>query len=70
MIPLRLQEKYLPDGWLGIMMGTKLWFDFSREENIDIHIPNLIREIGDRGKLSVVDPDLVGEYTFVFYHAF
>eukprot|EP00457_Paulinella_chromatophora_P002851 gb/GEZN01002856.1/.p1 GENE.gb/GEZN01002856.1/~~gb/GEZN01002856.1/.p1 ORF type:complete len:641 (-),score=123.07 gb/GEZN01002856.1/:240-2162(-) len=27
-IPLMLQKNYQPDGWLGLMMGTRLWYPF------------------------------------------
>lgn len=28
-IPLMLEENYRPKGWLGILMGPKLWYDFT-----------------------------------------
>lgn len=52
-IPLRLQTGYIPDGWLGIMIGTKLYFDFSKESYIEEQTPNLIKELGDRGRVPV-----------------
>lgn len=30
-IPLKMQEKYSPDGWLGILIGAKLYIEFSRK---------------------------------------
>ena len=45
-IPLRLEYKYNPDGWLGIMIGTKLWFDFSVETKFEASLQGLVREIG------------------------
>ncbi len=44
-IPLRLEYKYEPDGWLGIMVGTKLWFDFSVEDRFDASVQGLLREM-------------------------
>jgi len=32
-IPLMMQRGYSPDGWLGIALGAKLWYDFSNEAN-------------------------------------
>ena len=29
-IPLILQEKYKPDGWLGILLGAKIFIDFKK----------------------------------------
>ena len=51
-IPLLLQPHYAPDGWLGMLAGTKLYFDFSDERNIDVIVPKLIKELDNRGKLS------------------
>ena len=48
-IPLRLEYKYNPDGWLGIMVGTKLWFDFSVENKFEASLQGLIREIKSKG---------------------
>jgi hypothetical protein len=28
MIPLMMEDGYAPNGWLGIMMGTRLWYGF------------------------------------------
>ena len=28
-IPLMCQKRYRPDGWLGAILGAKLFFDFS-----------------------------------------
>ena len=49
-IPCRLEFRYDPDDWLGIMIGNRLYFDFSREEKFEQSIQGLIREIGKRGK--------------------
>ncbi|XP_060076331.1 uncharacterized protein LOC132555962 [Ylistrum balloti] len=51
-IPLCVQEKYEADGWLGMLIGTKLYFDISTERLFDQQIPNLMKELGDRGRLS------------------
>ena len=44
-VPLRLENKYNPDGWLGIMIGTKLWFDFSVQNKFEASLQGLIKEI-------------------------
>ncbi|XP_070538016.1 uncharacterized protein [Ptychodera flava] len=48
-IPLKIQPNYNPEGWLGILLGTKLYFDFSSRSRLDQEMPKLIRELGDRG---------------------
>ncbi|KAK7092888.1 uncharacterized protein [Littorina saxatilis] len=52
-IPLRLQRGYRPDGWLGILVGSRLYFDFSNDELAQSNLPKLIKELGNRGKIHV-----------------
>ena len=28
MVPCMMEEGYQPDGWLGMILGTKLWYGF------------------------------------------
>ncbi|XP_070554358.1 uncharacterized protein [Ptychodera flava] len=49
-IPIRVQQDYMPDGWLGILIGTKLYFDIYSELSLVETTPKLIKELGDRGK--------------------
>ena len=56
-IPLVLEPGYVPDGWLGMLIGTKLFFDLSRPATFDVELDRLIQEIGSRGRLpSSLDP--------------
>ncbi|KAL3836546.1 hypothetical protein ACJMK2_021970 [Sinanodonta woodiana] len=54
-IPLRLQPTYTPDGWLGMMVGTRLYFDFSDVNKLDTQLSKLIKELGNRGKIGYMD---------------
>ena len=55
-IPLMMQGKYRGDGWLGMLVGTKLWFDFQSKQVLEQGVMKLIRELGGRGKeLDVTD---------------
>ena len=55
-IPLMMQRKYRGDGWLGMLVGTKLWFDFQNKLVLEQGVTKLIRELGGRGKeLDVTD---------------
>ena len=55
-IPLMMQGKYRGDGWLGMLVGTKLWFDFQSKHVLEQGVMKLIRELGGRGKeLDVTD---------------
>ena len=49
-IPLMMQRKYRGDGWLGMLVGTKLWFDFESKQVLEQGVMKLIRELGGRGK--------------------
>jgi len=57
MIPLMLQQAYSPKGWLGLIMGTRMWYRFWDAESDDDaaferRLDTVVREIGDRGKLT------------------
>ena len=49
-IPLMMQRKYRGDGWLGMLVGTKLWFDFNSRQSIEPGVTKPIKELGGRGK--------------------
>ena len=49
-IPLKMQRNYTADGWLGMLVGTKLWIGFQSKQMIDSGIGKLIKELGGRGK--------------------
>ncbi|XP_077865675.1 uncharacterized protein LOC100367673 [Saccoglossus kowalevskii] len=51
-IPIQVQANYSPDGWLGILVGTKLYFDASADSHLNETVSKLIRELGERGKTS------------------
>ena len=54
-----MEENFKPDGWLGIIVGTKLWFDFRGKEIIHTSIEKLKKEVGNRGKRANVNESLV-----------
>jgi len=45
MIPVRLQAGYMPEDWLGLLLGSKLYFDFSNQETFDDKMKELLKEI-------------------------
>ena len=49
-IPLMMQQNYKPDGWLGMIVGTKLWIDLRNSFNVEAAIEKLKKELGDRGR--------------------
>lgn len=51
-IPMMMQKKYNPDGWLGAMLGAKLFFDFSGKYPFEKSFSGLIKELRGRGRYS------------------
>lgn len=51
-IPLMLQKKYRPDGWLGFILGAKLYFDFSGKYPFDKSFTGLLKELRGRGQVT------------------
>ena len=49
-IPLMMQRNYTADGWLGILVGTKMWIDFQNKQFTNSGVTKLIKELGGRGK--------------------
>ena len=63
-IPLMMDYKYRPDGWLGIIVGTKFWIDFSERHKLDTNADKLVKELGDRGKIAAQET-IQGNYNHV-----
>ncbi|XP_032238030.2 uncharacterized protein LOC5512767 isoform X2 [Nematostella vectensis] len=49
-IPLMMEPQYKPDGWLGIIVGAKLWMDFRSKDVTSSAVQGLIKELGQRGR--------------------
>ena len=49
-IPLMMQRNFTADGWLGMLVGTKLWIDFQNKQVINSGVAKLIKELRGRGK--------------------
>jgi hypothetical protein len=57
MVPLMMQRGYKPKGWLGLILGTKLYYEFfaaavDTDDKFMKQVNALTREIGDRGKVK------------------
>lgn len=52
-----MESGYNPDGWLGIILGAKLWMDFRKEPNVGIQ--QLMKEIS-KGKTAASQSELLG----------
>ena len=58
MIPLMVQNDYSPKGWLGLILGTRVWYAMWEAEKDDDagferRLESVVREIGDRGKVMI-----------------
>ena len=58
MIPLMLTEGFKPKGWLGLILGTRIWYPLWGADAVDDsaferRLDSVVREIGDRGKLML-----------------
>ncbi|KAL9981613.1 hypothetical protein ACROYT_G010339 [Oculina patagonica] len=49
-IPLMMQSNYKADGWLGMLVGTKLWIGFQSKHVVHSAVGKLIKELDGRGK--------------------
>ena len=47
MIPAMLQKGYKPDGWLGILMGSKLYYNMFNQDDIRNAMPAIRGEVGN-----------------------
>ena len=55
MVPLMLEEGYRANGWLGMILGMRLWYGFygttlASESAFEGKVEELCRELGERGK--------------------
>ncbi|KAL8606718.1 hypothetical protein ACOMHN_018752 [Nucella lapillus] len=62
-IPLQMETNYQPDGWLGILLGTKLFIDFSGKYPFEKKAEALVKEVAHRrqGGDSEVDGPIAAE---------
>ena len=51
-IPIRVEQGYRPDGWLGMMIGAKLYIDITDGKQFDHSISKLCSELGRVGAIS------------------
>ena len=49
-IPLMMERNYKGDGWLGIIVTGKMWFDFQSKHALEQSVTKVIKELGGRGK--------------------
>ena len=62
MIPLKLVQGYEADGWLGLLLGTSLWYamygeTLASDSAFDDRMSALARELGSRGRADAAVAD-------------
>ncbi|KAJ8322282.1 LOW QUALITY PROTEIN: hypothetical protein KUTeg_000753 [Tegillarca granosa] len=55
-VPLKMEYGYKPDGWLGIIIGSKIYHDFGGKYSVDSRLDGLSKEIKSKydGEESVI----------------
>ena len=56
-VPLMMEEGYRPKGWLGMILGVRLWYGFygavmESEKTFSGKVDELCRELGSRGRVQ------------------
>ena len=72
-VPLMLTQGYEADGWLGLLLGTSMWYAFygeplQNEARFDERMDALCREIGTQGRADAAaacEPELEPAYDLV-----
>ena len=54
-VPLMMEDSYRAKGWLGMLLGVRLWYGFygatlESEGAFEGKVDELCRELGERGK--------------------
>eukprot|EP00051_Salpingoeca_urceolata_P029183 m.489174 g.489174 ORF g.489174 m.489174 type:complete len:563 (+) comp26461_c0_seq1:107-1795(+) len=63
-IPLMAEQGYRPDGWLGALLGTKLWYDMSDPEKRETKLQEMLGELeefltpSDDASSTTADPQV------------
>ncbi|XP_077993207.1 uncharacterized protein LOC144447176 [Glandiceps talaboti] len=53
-VPLMVEDRYKPSGWLGAIVGTKFYVNFAKKTTaFGTCMKQLVRELGDRGKIGM-----------------
>ncbi|KAK3610002.1 hypothetical protein CHS0354_032347 [Potamilus streckersoni] len=55
-IPLKMQAGYNPDGWLGILLGPKLYYEFSEAFSFEAKVKDLLNAIDKLPNNPKYDP--------------
>ena len=51
-VPIMMQRKYTADGWLGMLLGSKLYINFGGKFSFEHAYSLLLKELKDRGRIG------------------
>ena len=51
LVPVRMQPKYRPDGWLGFLLGSTYFYDLTKEEEYEKKVMELVKALGEDAKI-------------------
>ena len=57
-VPVLMEADYKPTGWLGALMGTRLYFNMSDPRHIASKMGGLIKELGDAGRCGITQHEM------------
>ena len=46
-----MAEKHDADGWLGVLLGSRLYYRVDTDDQLNNNFPALIRALGDKGRI-------------------
>ena len=44
-IPMMMDDKYRPDGWLSFIVGYKFWIDLSEKHKLNSNVTKLVKKL-------------------------
>ncbi|XP_067931490.1 uncharacterized protein [Watersipora subatra] len=56
LVPLRMQAKYRPDGWLGLLIGDTFFYDLSNPGDYESKLVGFIKAVGGDAKIKPGEP--------------
>ncbi|PNH02769.1 hypothetical protein TSOC_011218, partial [Tetrabaena socialis] len=56
-VPVLMEADYKPTGWLGALMGTRLYFNMADPRQISGKMGSLMKELGDAGRTTASHKD-------------
>ena len=51
-VPLKVEKNFQSTGWLGLLMGTSLYYRGHNDGVLEEVFPDLIKELGDKGRTN------------------